>query len=695
VSFKFFPDDWEATRARHAPGGTPAPGRLESPGKNPPAEGQRKTASAQSPLSLFLPELPAAKPGSRRLIANDAPQTPSTAPAADPAGVNASRADATTADDLRKQLRQTEIALEQSKGDTAALRLDLARLQHAGAQLAEEYTRISDACRQTRQRCTVAAEALDGIANRRGALDADLARNADERHASLNQLAREAINLAADFQAQKPSIEHGLAEAMRITGLLATFSARVAKLSENPLLEDAAGTAAPLERRTAAAAIDIDRRVVLAGQKHTIEQALAEAVRVTDAVSALDARIAALAGPGQLPEHAAETVGHLARTAAATPHLEEGANDKAAVEHGLLNIQKHLPTATESEQRDLVVPVAQPPRPEIPRAALVATSPTLSEPLASDATVVWSPATVEAAVDATILLRETTVDANVEATVAAINLRPETIVDASGVRSDATVVWSQAPVAATLEGTVTKAVTKNGEKTEKTAGKTVALIPSDATVILTPKTTPTAWRWAAGFGAVAALVLFGTFVMRSPAQPAGIAGAGQSARQESASALPASPLPSRTWPVAALAMPLETAARVTRIPTSATISVPGPTTTPAPSPAAAGVAASRSDVAAATRSPRAPAPSPSPESGENRGQQFSGTLDVESVPSGAAVFINQERVGQTPVLLKQIRAGSHVLWLEREGYERWSTSVLVPADKQTLVNAKLQAVRDR
>jgi hypothetical protein len=70
-------------------------------------------------------------------------------------------------------------------------------------------------------------------------------------------------------------------------------------------------------------------------------------------------------------------------------------------------------------------------------------------------------------------------------------------------------------------------------------------------------------------------------------------------------------------------------------------------------------------------------------------------LGVESVPAGAAVFINQERVGQTPLSLTRVRAGSHVLWIEREGYERWTTSVLVPADQQIRVSAKLQALRKR
>jgi hypothetical protein len=81
--------------------------------------------------------------------------------------------------------------------------------------------------------------------------------------------------------------------------------------------------------------------------------------------------------------------------------------------------------------------------------------------------------------------------------------------------------------------------------------------------------------------------------------------------------------------------------------------------------------------------------------GSNAAQPFSGMLHVDSIPSRAAVFINQQRVGDTPLQLERVRAGSHVLWIEREGYERWTTSILVTSDKQNDVRATLQPVSDR
>lgn len=73
-----------------------------------------------------------------------------------------------------------------------------------------------------------------------------------------------------------------------------------------------------------------------------------------------------------------------------------------------------------------------------------------------------------------------------------------------------------------------------------------------------------------------------------------------------------------------------------------------------------------------------------------RAPLFVGTLLIESDPAGAAAFVNQESVGATPVLLKDLRAGSYVVRLEYEGYQRWSTAATVSAVRQERVKAKLE-----
>jgi len=70
--------------------------------------------------------------------------------------------------------------------------------------------------------------------------------------------------------------------------------------------------------------------------------------------------------------------------------------------------------------------------------------------------------------------------------------------------------------------------------------------------------------------------------------------------------------------------------------------------------------------------------------------QFVGTLIVDSNPAGARVFVNQQPVGDTPIVLKGLRIGSYVLRLEDDGYERWSTGVTVSAVHETRVSARLE-----
>ena len=73
-----------------------------------------------------------------------------------------------------------------------------------------------------------------------------------------------------------------------------------------------------------------------------------------------------------------------------------------------------------------------------------------------------------------------------------------------------------------------------------------------------------------------------------------------------------------------------------------------------------------------------------------RAREFIGTLAVQSNPAGATVFINGRAVGTTPLQVPRLSAGSHAVWLDREGYERWTAGVLVTADRLTRVDVKLQ-----
>jgi serine/threonine protein kinase len=67
-----------------------------------------------------------------------------------------------------------------------------------------------------------------------------------------------------------------------------------------------------------------------------------------------------------------------------------------------------------------------------------------------------------------------------------------------------------------------------------------------------------------------------------------------------------------------------------------------------------------------------------------------GALVVESRPAGAKVFVDGREVGTTPLSLPRLAAGEHAIHLEREGYQRWSSSVRVVASEQNRVTASLE-----
>jgi hypothetical protein len=71
---------------------------------------------------------------------------------------------------------------------------------------------------------------------------------------------------------------------------------------------------------------------------------------------------------------------------------------------------------------------------------------------------------------------------------------------------------------------------------------------------------------------------------------------------------------------------------------------------------------------------------------------YKGTLSVNADRPGATVFVNREHVGQAPVRIRNLRAGAHLVWIERDGYRRWTRVITVPAERVTRVSADLEPV---
>jgi hypothetical protein len=71
---------------------------------------------------------------------------------------------------------------------------------------------------------------------------------------------------------------------------------------------------------------------------------------------------------------------------------------------------------------------------------------------------------------------------------------------------------------------------------------------------------------------------------------------------------------------------------------------------------------------------------------------YRGTLAVKADRPGATVFVNGKNVGVAPVRVRNLRAGAHLVWVERDGYRRWTRVVTVPAEQITRVTADLEPI---
>jgi hypothetical protein len=73
--------------------------------------------------------------------------------------------------------------------------------------------------------------------------------------------------------------------------------------------------------------------------------------------------------------------------------------------------------------------------------------------------------------------------------------------------------------------------------------------------------------------------------------------------------------------------------------------------------------------------------------------QFTGSVAVDSVPSGARLAVDGRPLGVTPLLLDSVVAGSHVLRVEMDGYRASASAIRVVADQQNAVTITLEPLR--
>ena len=69
-----------------------------------------------------------------------------------------------------------------------------------------------------------------------------------------------------------------------------------------------------------------------------------------------------------------------------------------------------------------------------------------------------------------------------------------------------------------------------------------------------------------------------------------------------------------------------------------------------------------------------------------------GSADILSTPFGAAVLVDGAAAGETPLIQFRLKPGTRKVDLTKEGYEPWSSSLVVEAGKKAKLDAMLKAV---
>jgi hypothetical protein len=71
---------------------------------------------------------------------------------------------------------------------------------------------------------------------------------------------------------------------------------------------------------------------------------------------------------------------------------------------------------------------------------------------------------------------------------------------------------------------------------------------------------------------------------------------------------------------------------------------------------------------------------------------FRGALSVETDRAGAAIYVDGQLAGFTPITGWQVAVGSHVVRIELDGYQRWSAVIRVVADETNHLVARLSPI---
>jgi hypothetical protein len=415
-------------------------------------------------------------------------------------------------------------------------------------------------------------------------------------------------------------------------------------------------------------------------QKESIDRVLAEVSPVTELLAALEARVTKLTAKNEVLERAEATVGDLERRAAeTTAHLERRVNDFDAQES---TFEKVL---AETARLTTIV------------SALDARVTTLTGPRRER----WH---AKAAVDH---LQRRVVEATAAVKRSANEFdakkRIRFSIFASSCTNSALALARWARRTAVSAARRSKYAVAMLLECHTYVGIPHVIAAKAPAVTRLDTLARAAWRrarkarlsfrgWEPLLGVLAVLALLGVIMVRSRGQAVPISTSAVAADRNplltAAASVPPDPVPRFAFDT-----PAGRGAGPNRRPANEAASDARPSKRHGQPPQSVGAAAGQSGRAASTGTPRPSDSSRHDGSVKETIPGFTGVLAIDSDPSGGVVFVDREHVGETPIRLTRLRAGSHVIWVEHDGYDRWTTAALVPAYKQTRVRAKLEPAR--
>ena len=137
-------------------------------------------------------------------------------------------------EDLRTQLRQSQVEIKQSVDHASSLRGELDQVRSTAGQLAQDYNKLRDISKVAREDSLSATEAVKEVEKKLGPLMQlqELSKTTDEKLTSLNALAEHVNQKTKALESQRHTLDRAAVEANRLNEMVWNMDVQIGKLNE-------------------------------------------------------------------------------------------------------------------------------------------------------------------------------------------------------------------------------------------------------------------------------------------------------------------------------------------------------------------------------------------------------------------------------------------------------------------------------